>query len=268
MSMRSDNSVSVPSLVKSFIITNLDIIGVIEDEKMFAKLSDDDAIRLFLLLAVEVIFMGRLLTFKVDDTLFRCESWWIKDPKVIPRALGWSKKSLFTRSDYSYLFAKESRSTSDLRPTIAEYQSSWWIDNNVYFQEHVPRAPPIKEQHSLFETYLAKLEKGRKRAKTGFMVSLIGETSDNSVKKKWLNDLVIMELNSRVFKFETIIQVLAHERNDRQPKLQFTDAFRCMTSDLCDSLNSMFADLIQQHDSDEDISQVILLNLIQYQIIV
>ncbi|GJZ49473.1 hypothetical protein Tco_0603663 [Tanacetum coccineum] len=29
----------------------------------------------------------------------------------------------------------------------------------------------------------------------------------------------------------------------------------CMTSDLCDSLNSMFADLIQQHDSDEDISQ-------------
>ncbi|GJW70394.1 phospholipase-like protein [Tanacetum coccineum] len=176
-----------------FIITNLDIIGVIEDEDRFGKLSDDDAIRLCLLLAVEVIFMGRLLTFKVDDTLFRlvenikawnsfpwgehlwchlydeiknlkqwhsdehyyglkkdrnyvptytlfgflfafqiwilktferCESWWNKDPKVIPRALGWSKKSLFTRSDYSYLFEKESRSTSDLRPTIVEYQSS------------------------------------------------------------------------------------------------------------------------------------------------
>ncbi|GJX96709.1 hypothetical protein Tco_0352507 [Tanacetum coccineum] len=280
-----------------YIITNLDIIGVIKDEERFGKLSDDDAIRLCLLLAVEVIFMGRLLTFKVDDTLHsdehyyelkkdrnyvptytlsgfvfafqiwiletfkRCESWWIKDPKVILRALGWSKKSLFTRSDYSYLFAKESRSTSDLRPTIAEYQSSWWIDNNVYFQEHVPRAPPIKEQHSLFETYLAKLEKARKCGKTGFMVSSIGGTSDNSVKKKWLNDLVIMELNYRVFKLETIIQVLAHERNDRQPKLQFTDAFRCMTSDLCDSLNSMFADLIQQHDSDEDISQVILLCL-------
>ncbi|GJX60905.1 phospholipase-like protein [Tanacetum coccineum] len=260
----------------------------------FGKLSDDDAIRLCLLLAVEVIFMGRLLTFKVDDTLFRlvknleawnsfpwgehlwchlydeiknlkqrysdehyyglkkdrnyvptytlsgfvfafqililetyerCESWWIKDQKVIPRALGWSKKSLFTRSDYSYLFANESR------------------------------APPIKEQHSLFESYLAKLEKARKRGKTGFIVSSIGATSDNSVKKKWLNDLVIMELNYRVFKLETIIQVLAHERNDRQPNLQFTDAFRCMTSDLCDSLNIMFADLIQQHDSDEDISQ-------------
>ncbi|GJV28213.1 phospholipase-like protein [Tanacetum coccineum] len=269
----------------SFTITNLDIIGVIKDEEMFGKLSDDDAIRLCLLLDVEEIFMSRLLTFKVDDTLFRlvenlegwnsfpwgehlwchlydeiknlkqrhsdkhyyglkkdrnyvptytlsgfvfafqiwiletferCESWWIKDPKVIPRALGWLKKSLFTRSDYSYLFAKESRSTSDFRPTIAEYQSSWWIDNNVYFQEHVPRAPPIKEQHSLFETYLAKLEKERKHRKTGFMVSSIGGRSDNSVKKKWLNDLVIMELNYRVFKLETIIQ---------------------------------------QHDSDEDISQ-------------
>ncbi|GJY72133.1 phospholipase-like protein [Tanacetum coccineum] len=54
-----------------FIITNLDIIGVIENEEMFGKLSDDDAIRLFLFLAVEVIFMGRLLIFKVDDTLFR-----------------------------------------------------------------------------------------------------------------------------------------------------------------------------------------------------
>ncbi|GJV45622.1 putative reverse transcriptase domain-containing protein [Tanacetum coccineum] len=67
---------------------------------------------------------GFVFAFQILETFKRCESWWIKDPKVIPRALGWSKKSLFTRSDYSYLFAKESRSTSDLRPTIAEYQSS------------------------------------------------------------------------------------------------------------------------------------------------
>ncbi|GJW05731.1 putative ribonuclease H-like domain-containing protein [Tanacetum coccineum] len=250
-----------------YIITNLDIIGVIEDGERFGKLSDDDAIRLCLLLAVEgehlwchlydeiknlkqrhsnehyyglkkyhnyvptYTLSGFVFAFQIWilETFKRCESWWLKDPKVIPRALDWSKKSLFTRSDYSYLFAKESRSTSDLRPTIAEYQSSWWIDNNVYFQEHVPRAPPNKEQHSIFETYLAKLEKACKRGKTSFMVSSIGGTSDNSV--------------------------LAHERNDRQPKLQFTDAFRCMTFELCDSLNSIFADLIQQHDSDKDISQ-------------
>ncbi|GKA63775.1 phospholipase-like protein [Tanacetum coccineum] len=62
-----------------FSITNLDIIGVIEDEVIFGKLSDDDAIHLCLLLALEVIFMGRLLTFNVDDTLFslveNIESW-------------------------------------------------------------------------------------------------------------------------------------------------------------------------------------------------
>ncbi|GJW70732.1 hypothetical protein Tco_0127649 [Tanacetum coccineum] len=275
-----------------FSITNLDIIGVIEDEEIFGKLSNDDAIHLCLLLALEVIFMGRLLTFNVDDTLFslvenieawnsfpwgehlwchlydeiknlkerhgdehyyglfkdrnyvptytlsgfvfafqiwiletfeRCESWWIKDPKVIPRALGWSKKSLFTRSDYPFLFAKESR------------------------------APPIKEHHGLFETYLSKLEKARKHGKTGFMVSSIGGTTDNSVRKKWLNDLVIMELNFRLFKLETIIQVLSHERSDRQAKLKFTDEFSSMTSDLCDSLNSMFTDLIKPADPDEDI---------------
>nr|GEV98410.1 phospholipase-like protein [Tanacetum cinerariifolium] len=276
-----------------FSITNLDIIGVIEDEEMFSKLSDDDAIRLCLLLALEVIFIGRLLKFNMDETLFslvenieawnsfpwgehlwcylydesknlkerhgdehyyglfkdrnyvttytlfgfmfafqtfeRCESWWIKDLKVIPRALGCSKNSLFARSDYSYLFSKESRSTSDLRPTIAEYQSSWWIDNNLYFQEFVPRAPPIKEHHGLLEIYFSKLEKARKRRKTGFMVSSIGGTTDNIV--------------------------LAHERSDRQTKLKFTDEFLSMTFDLCDSLNSMFADLIKPSDLDEDIVQ-------------
>ncbi|GJV57092.1 hypothetical protein Tco_1458097 [Tanacetum coccineum] len=185
-----------------FGITNLDIISVIEDEEMFGKLSDDDAICLCLLLSLE-----------------------------------------------------ESRSTSDLQPTIAEHQSSWWIDNNLYFQEFVPRAPPIKEHHGLFETYLSKLEKARKRRKTGFMVSSIGGTTDNIVRKKWLNNLVIMELNFRLFILETIIQVLAHERSDRQAKLKFTDEFSSMTSELCDSLNIMFANLIKPADPDEDIAQ-------------
>ncbi|GJV06360.1 hypothetical protein Tco_1344016 [Tanacetum coccineum] len=31
---------------------------------------------------------------------------WSKDPNVIPRAVGWSKKSIFNRSDYGYLFVK------------------------------------------------------------------------------------------------------------------------------------------------------------------
>ncbi|GKB13155.1 hypothetical protein Tco_0847078 [Tanacetum coccineum] len=87
------------------------------------------------------------------------------------------------------------------------------------------------------------------------MVSSIGGTTDNSVRKKWLNDLVIMELNFLLFKLETIIQVLSHERSNRQANLKFTDEFSSMTSDLCGSLNSMFADLIEPADPDEDIGQ-------------
>nr|GEW23170.1 phospholipase-like protein [Tanacetum cinerariifolium] len=57
------------------IVTNLDVIGVIEDEEMFGKLCDEDSIRLCLILALDVIFMGRLLTCPVDDTLF----WLVKN---------------------------------------------------------------------------------------------------------------------------------------------------------------------------------------------
>ncbi|GJZ75722.1 hypothetical protein Tco_0640187 [Tanacetum coccineum] len=60
-------------------ITSLDLLGVIEDEEYFSKLCDVDAIRVCLLLCLEVIFMGRLLVNEVDDTLMRLidslESW-------------------------------------------------------------------------------------------------------------------------------------------------------------------------------------------------
>ncbi|GJX67241.1 hypothetical protein Tco_0302968 [Tanacetum coccineum] len=60
-------------------ITSLDLLGVIENEEYFSKLCDIDAIRVCLLLCLEVIFMGRLLVNKIDDTLMRLvdslESW-------------------------------------------------------------------------------------------------------------------------------------------------------------------------------------------------
>ncbi|GJW75061.1 hypothetical protein Tco_0134431 [Tanacetum coccineum] len=178
------------------IITNLDVIGVIEDEKTFGKLSDEDAVYLCLLLALEVIFMGRLLTFKVDDTLFRFEflrhlkdvnGGGLKTKKYQEHLAGRRSRSLKDLIILTFL----QRSTSDLRPTIVEYQSSWWIHNNVYFLEHILRAPPIRQQHTLFETYLSKLEKSRKRGNTSFMVLSVGSTNDNSVRKEWLSDLVI-----------------------------------------------------------------------------
>ncbi|PWA54623.1 phospholipase-like, Aminotransferase-like mobile domain protein [Artemisia annua] len=52
-------------------LSNLDLLSVVEDEAMFCKLSDDDAVRICLVLLLEVVFMGRLLTDHVEDTLLR-----------------------------------------------------------------------------------------------------------------------------------------------------------------------------------------------------
>ena len=50
-------------------LSNLDLLGLVEDEELFSKLSDEDAVRVCLLLALEVIFKGRLLSDHVDDKL-------------------------------------------------------------------------------------------------------------------------------------------------------------------------------------------------------
>ncbi|GJT96000.1 phospholipase-like protein [Tanacetum coccineum] len=262
----------------------LDVIGVIEDEEKFGNLDDEDSIHLCLILALEVIFMGRNVIQKHSDEHYfglkkdrmyvptytlsgfvfafqvwifesfeRCNGWWIKDPKVIPRALEWLKKSIFQKSDCRYLFAKESRTTTDIKPTLAEYDSSWWIRSQVYFREHVPKAPVI-QHHSLFETYLSKLEKSRKRAHASCRVSSSFCTTDISTNKKWLKDEVISDLNVRVFKLETIIHVLARERNEENGVLHFNEEFSSLGRDFIDSLNILFNDLIKPHDSDEDIS--------------
>ncbi|GJX42661.1 phospholipase-like protein [Tanacetum coccineum] len=52
-------------------ITSLDLVGVVEDEEYFSQLCNEDAIRVCLLLCLEVIFMGKLMVKEVDDTLMR-----------------------------------------------------------------------------------------------------------------------------------------------------------------------------------------------------
>ncbi|GJX93490.1 phospholipase-like protein [Tanacetum coccineum] len=303
-------------------VTNLDLIGVIEDEETFQKLCDEDSIRLCLILCLEVIFMGRLLTCPVDDTLFRlvesledwncfpwgehiwthlydqiqnviekhsdehyfgmkkdpkyvpmytlsgfvfafqvwifesferCNCWWSKDPNVIPRAVGWSKKSIFNRSDCGYLFAKQSTTTSEIRPSKAEYESSWWIRSQLFFRQHVPKAP-VAQHHSMYETYLAKLEKSRKRVHSSFRTSSGVLTTLISTPKKWIRDQVISQLNLRVFKLETIIQVLARERKNEYGLLQFKDEFSRLGREFMNSLNILFEELSQPLYTDENLS--------------
>ncbi|GJZ81579.1 hypothetical protein Tco_0646573 [Tanacetum coccineum] len=258
------------------------------DEETFRKLCDQDSICLCLIIALEVIFIGRLLTCPVDDTLFRlvenledwnCFPWaehiWTHLYDEIKNVIenhndehyfGRKKDRMFGSLSHLkdvivgglkiqklYQEHLESTTTTDIRPTIAEYESSWWIRSHVFFRQHVPKAPVI-EHHSLFETYLSKLEKSRKRAHSSFRVSSSVCTTDIISPKKWLKDEVICELNVRVFKLETIIQVLARERNEEYGVLHFNEEFFSLGRDFMDSLNILFQDLIQPHYSDEDIS--------------
>ncbi|GJS44543.1 phospholipase-like protein [Tanacetum coccineum] len=260
-----------------------DVLGVIEDEVMFGNLCDEDSVPLCLILALEVIFMGRLFTCPVDDSLFglvenleawnvswgehiwilesfeRSNRWWINAPQVIPRAIGWSKKSIFKRSDCCYLFAKDSKTNTDIRPTRAEYESSWWIESNVFFEHHVPK-PPVIEHHPLFQAYLSKLEKSRKRLASSFRESSSVCTRDSRLKTRRLTDRVIRELNVRVFKLETIIQVLALERNDKLGRLQFNEDLSRLRGDFVESLNILFQELVDPHDSVEDIANEYLVD--------
>ncbi|PWA92361.1 phospholipase-like protein [Artemisia annua] len=200
---------------------NLDLLGVLEDEELFGKLSDDDAVRLCLLLVLEVIFMGRLLTEQVDDKLLRfvedlqawnsfpwgehiwrqlynqilnvvarhrfqhlkgletslkfvptytlsgfvwafkiwilenfgrSNRWWNKRPDVIPRGVAWSMK-------------QEAKINFDLKATLVEQQSDFYIQSRDYMLKYVPRTLKSKAPHD-YDVYLQKLDALRKRGRT------------------------------------------------------------------------------------------------------
>ncbi|GJZ44104.1 phospholipase-like protein [Tanacetum coccineum] len=222
-----------------FSITNLDIIGVIKDEEMFGKLSDDDAIRLCLLLALEVIFMGHLLTFNVDDTLFslvgnieawnsfpwgehlwchlyneiknlkerhgdehyyglfkdrnyvptytlsgfvfafqiwiletfeRCESWWIKDPKVIPRALESMFADLIEPTDPDEDIAQDYLREEELRLCLEGEEKMRCEHQKLIVEENRIRLDEAKRLR-LEEENMLQLEQQKKNKQKEFMNS-------------------------------------------------------------------------------------------------
>ncbi|GJZ38765.1 phospholipase-like protein [Tanacetum coccineum] len=146
-------------------VTNLDLVGVIEDEKLFGDLSDEDAVRVCSLLSLEEIFMGRLLVdIWILESCVQSILWWHKESNVIPRAFAWSKKEIFNRTDYKFLFGKEFKVNTDLTGTISELKSDWYINFRDFFMVYLPRNPPII-YNDLYEDYLNKLSASRKRAK-------------------------------------------------------------------------------------------------------
>nr|GEX97007.1 F-box domain-containing protein [Tanacetum cinerariifolium] len=131
-------------------VTNLYILDVIEDEELMGNLCEKDAVRVCLLLLLEVIFMDRY------GFMESCEEsilWWDKQPNVIPRGVAWSRKNMFTRSDYTFCFGKESKLKSDMTATISEVQSNWYKCFREFFMVYVPRSAP-RRYDDLYEDYI------------------------------------------------------------------------------------------------------------------
>ncbi|GKD57401.1 hypothetical protein Tco_1290788, partial [Tanacetum coccineum] len=144
------------------------------------KIGDEDAIRVCLLLSLEVIFMGRELVSVVDDVFLRmvnnldawnsipwlwimessCVSdrWWTKVPEIIPRVLSWRRKAEFNKWEYfGELFHK---AQIELALTKAELQSKWYTSSNDYFMWYAPRSPHVSIR-GLYGEYLNKRSASR-----------------------------------------------------------------------------------------------------------
>ncbi|GJZ46477.1 phospholipase-like protein [Tanacetum coccineum] len=81
----------------------------------------------------------------------------------------------------------DSKTNTDIRPTRAEYESSWWIESNVFFEHRIPKPPEI-EHRPLFQAYLSKLEKSRKRLASSFRESSSVCTRDSRLKTRRIMD--------------------------------------------------------------------------------
>nr|GEU32463.1 phospholipase-like protein [Tanacetum cinerariifolium] len=162
-------------------VTNLHLLGVIEDEKLFGTLVDDDYVRVCLLLALEVIFMGKKLVDEVPDTLMG----------LVENLEIWILESL------KEAIIGGTRSTNLIGIIFHEF-----------YIAYIPRTPPIRYPDP-FDDYLNKLAASRKRGKIDTRVlPIIRRCDTSSVEEIRLKGGVITELKSRVFKLEAINKVV------------------------------------------------------------
>ncbi|GJU69268.1 phospholipase-like protein [Tanacetum coccineum] len=150
----------------------IDLFALFDDEEKFSKLSDEDAIRLCLLLSLEVIFMGRELVSVVDDVYLRMVNdldAWNSFPwgEHIWRQLYDSIRNVSSKHklehflSYSltgFLFAF--KAPIELAPTKDEVQCNWYAPSNDYFMWYVPRKPPVSIG-GLYGEYMNKISAAR-----------------------------------------------------------------------------------------------------------
>lgn len=110
--------------------------------------------------------------------------------------------------EHYYLFFKDSNPVKELTPTIAERRSDWYIKFTAFFHDYIPRTPPVKTTH-LYDEWLKKMAAARKRGKTERKhLPIIRRSESSIIEISITQDRVITELNKRLFKLETIIQVI------------------------------------------------------------
>nr|GEU72946.1 hypothetical protein [Tanacetum cinerariifolium]GEU96711.1 hypothetical protein [Tanacetum cinerariifolium] len=130
-------------------VTGIDLLRVLRDTNTWLKMLDEDVVQLCLLIASELVFMGKekrnFLTkhimWLVDDfdswnafpwdincgELPKQQKWWSKKANMIPRGFAWSKVTKFEKSDYDCLFGPLSIPNVVLISSPEEMRQAWFM---------------------------------------------------------------------------------------------------------------------------------------------
>ncbi|PWA63298.1 phospholipase-like protein [Artemisia annua] len=125
-------------------VKGTDLLKLLRGDR-WLSLSDDDAVRVCLLIACELVFMGREdrnvipnhimalvehfheWNIWILETFPKSSNRWVKNLNVIPRGIAWTKVATFGKSDYSTIFGQDMNPTVDLFPTLKEMREPWFI---------------------------------------------------------------------------------------------------------------------------------------------
>nr|GEU85486.1 phospholipase-like protein [Tanacetum cinerariifolium] len=156
-----------------------ELLKLLRDKKGWLALFDMDAVRVCLLIVIELVFMGkedrncipRHIVSLVEDLdawndyswSEYHEIWWSKKDNVLPRDLAWTNISKFEKSDYNCLFGLVLISNVNLYSTPAKIKEPWFIasisfinglvneDKNVFLDDcvGVSKDNDVDGQHQL-----------------------------------------------------------------------------------------------------------------------
>nr|GEY02809.1 phospholipase-like protein [Tanacetum cinerariifolium] len=248
-------------------ITSLDLIGVIDDAEFFCKICDKDVVYVCLLLSLEVIFMGRKLVHKFDDTLTRLvenlEAWnafpsgehiWIHLYKQMLNIVSNHKaehlKGLHMSRNYVPTYTLSGFLWSFKIWILESFQRSncWWSKDS----EVIPRGLAWSRK-AIFESFdLSNLFCKDSKA-TVDLQRTFGEyltewwKFNNELLKNYIRRTQTRTLD--LF-YAYLLKVLVHKTNGVVvDKLEFSEDFLNLSIEFCDELNKEFLELFDSHSS-------------------